>query len=459
MVPAVALVAIVAEDQTVLRAAPEESAPRPAILWKGDWVEVRGRVHGYLSVYDHRHERAGYVAPERVREYELDESTADRIWPVVEFLKDSKGDESLGIGMIALFLRVAPTKRIDAGVFERLGSFAERLARRASGSAPGETGDLARHLEVAASYGVTFRALELEGRSITCYDGEAFRRALALGGSAIERARAALALTDSRCFDPSQGVSSVASLQAWVSEVLDEVDAGSLPAAIANRIHTRRGVVRAELAHWSARRLDASAARTQYARAVESLKAVDETELFTDDRAAYDRAVVRVAAERWAGEAGSGAAGVRVTDRNPGETCIAVASGEGTFETCTYGFVWRSSIRMSAPGVVSLSVEPIPGWLELWVIAKSAAGYGVTALVPAAVDPELGYVELAGWTPDGQRMLVAREFTQGVVVRREFSVVRLDTFDAEKSARSAKSLEAFRRFSSADWRRSTFALR
>src|SRR5205807_210852 len=62
-------VALVAEDAMPLRAAPRDSGPVQAQLYKGDWLEVRGEEPGWLKVWDHRRERPGYVRPEKVRTY------------------------------------------------------------------------------------------------------------------------------------------------------------------------------------------------------------------------------------------------------------------------------------------------------------------------------------------------------------------------------------------------------
>ncbi|MBI2378641.1 MAG: hypothetical protein HYV07_31885 [Deltaproteobacteria bacterium] len=234
---------------------------------------------------------------------------------------------------------------------------------------------------------------------------------------------------------------------------------GTLPVTLANRIHVRRAGVRAELTSWAARQGAPEIAKTLRARAVDSLGAVNQAELFGADKDAFDRAAVRVGAERWAGESASATGDVRLTPRAPGETCIAVGSGSRVFEKCTYAFVWGSSVRVSSRGVVTLSVEPVPGWVELWVISPTEERYCFGALVPSVEEPGIGYVELAGWTPDGKKLLVARAAVKGSVVRKEFSVVKLETLESERSARSASSLEAFGRYSSPEWQRSTLALK
>ena len=72
---AVALVAaVIAGDHVVLRASPSRTAAQQAVLWRGDWLEVRGEQRGWLKVYDHRHERPGWVARPAARVVTLDEA-------------------------------------------------------------------------------------------------------------------------------------------------------------------------------------------------------------------------------------------------------------------------------------------------------------------------------------------------------------------------------------------------
>src|SRR5262245_37180854 len=139
---AIMTVALVVHDGTSLRPTPNERSGQQAILWKGDWLEVRGEKRGYVQVWDHRHERPGYVRSANVRLYPLDESSAEPIRSVIDFLVDEPGAESLGIGYVALYLKVAKPTAIGTAAFDALGRMAERLAKRAA--VPG-------HLEVAES--------------------------------------------------------------------------------------------------------------------------------------------------------------------------------------------------------------------------------------------------------------------------------------------------------------------
>src|SRR6185437_1926260 len=128
----VLLVALLAEDPAVLRNAPRDNAPAQATLWRGDWLEVRGETAGFLKVYDHRHERPGYLHPSQVRQYRVDESVAPELGAVVRFLRDAGGYESLGIGTAALALRASPAGADTSELLASIGSMADRLARRAS---------------------------------------------------------------------------------------------------------------------------------------------------------------------------------------------------------------------------------------------------------------------------------------------------------------------------------------
>ena len=200
MLAALALVAIVTQDQAPLRAAPRESAQQQVVLWQGDSLEVRGEKQGYLQVYDYRRERAGYIRASQVRAHELKPTDAPELLSVVRFLRDTPGAEALGISYAAAYLKAAPADAIGAEPFDALGTMADRLARRAS-SRQAKANDpvLAAHLELAAAYGVKIQGFERDGRMQLCYDGEAFRRVLALASSDEQRARAALALTRHEC--------------------------------------------------------------------------------------------------------------------------------------------------------------------------------------------------------------------------------------------------------------------
>src|SRR5262249_34474055 len=154
------------------------------------------------------------------------------------------------IGFTAAYIQAAPAAmlRSEAGIeaLDALGTFADRLARRASsGSAHNKEAAaiLSAHLDVAARYGVRFSNHERADRMQICYDGDAFRRVLAMQSSAEQRARAALALTRQECVSPDLGPLERNRVDEQRAEVLDRVDASALPAFMTNRVLMRRAAV------------------------------------------------------------------------------------------------------------------------------------------------------------------------------------------------------------------------
>ena len=298
-------IAIITQDQAALRAAPRDSAQTNAVLWQGEAVEIRGERLDYLQVYDYRRERGGYLRASQARRYTLVAADAPELLSVVRFLRDAPGAEALGIGFAAAYIQAAPAELINsvAGieVLDALGSFADRLARRAStGSAQSKSAQatLSAHLEVAARHGVSFISNERDGRVQLCYDGDAFRRVLAMRSAPELRARAVLALTRPECVPGEQKPTEKNHMDEWRAEVLDRVEADKLPAYLKNRVLMRRASVWASLAYQRARK--GVAADTAAGRALAELAGVDKTELTDDDREAYNVAAMRVSASRWA---------------------------------------------------------------------------------------------------------------------------------------------------------------
>ncbi|HXJ21253.1 MAG TPA: hypothetical protein VMT03_13565 [Polyangia bacterium] len=508
MTPAVILlVALVAEDPAVLRNAPRDDAPAQATLWRGDWVEVRGETAGFLRVYDHRHERPGYLRPSQVRQYPVDAASAPEAAAIVRFLRDASGFESLGIGYAALALRASPAGADQTELLAAVGTMAERLARRASarksdagawtqlGSAqrspsreaagilPGFQrlidATLAAHLEVAASYGVSFKLVEPTtpgGRALVCYDGEAWAQVLATPNAApVERARAALSLSVDPCADPAAPPAVARAfndrrLQALTS--IDFVAERAMPTALVGRVRLRRAEAYAWRAFDQARQGQLDAAARAEGSAVRELALTDRGVLAPEDGALYEEAAVRVAASRWAGEPASADTrprplAVAVAARGPGESCVRIlerATGAMLGERCTFGVVWANALRWAPSGTVAtLAVQPLPAWTELWVLRRGSDGKSWTfdALTPAVTDPDrgAGYVEAAGTSPDGGKLLVVREAHVGGRASRRFQVLSAPTLAVDKWADDAGKLLAFKRWSSPAWRASTLALR
>ncbi len=471
------LVALVAEDPAVLRNAPRDDAPAQATLWRGDWLEVRGESAGFLKVYDHRHERPGYVRPSQVREYRIDEGSAPELASVVRFLRDASGYESLGIGYAALALRAAPPGADTSELLAAIGSMADRLARRASARrADARDATLAAHVAVAESYGVKFQVVdpqESDGRARICYDGEAWAAVLASPTAApAERARAALFLSVDPCRDPVQPP---VEARLWndrrlrALEAIDFAAAGALPAALGGRVRLRHAEALAWRAFDEARQAHADAASRAEAAAVRELALCDRGVLAPEDLELYDETAVRVAASRWATEAPpkektsrARKAVVSFAARAPGETCVRVTDGARLLgERCTFGVVWPGALRWAPSGdVATLAVQPLAAWTELWVLRRAADGtWGFDTLTPAATEPDVGYVESAGFSPDGGRLLVVREVRAAGHVSRRFQVLLTAALSVEKWASSADRLVAFKRWSAPSWRAGTLALR
>ncbi|HEY4392691.1 MAG TPA: hypothetical protein VGP64_01455 [Polyangia bacterium] len=476
---AILLVALVAEDPAVLRNAPRDNAPAQATLWRGDWLEVRGEAAGFLKVYDHRHERPGYIRPSQVREYRVDESAASELAAVVRFLRDAAGYESLGIGYAALALRAAPAGADTSELLASIGSMADRLARRASARrADSKDAALAAHVGVAESYGVKFTVVdptEPGGRGRVCYDGEAWAAVLAVpAAQPAERARAALSLSVDPCRDPLQPV---AEARLWndrrlrALESIDFAAAGALPAALGGRVRLRHAEALAWRAFDEARQAHGDAAARAEAAAVRELALCDRGVLAPEDLDLYDETAVRVAASRWATETPPRANPARKTavvfaPGQPGETCVRVTGGAGDKthllgERCTFGVVWSSALRWAPSGdVATLAVQPLAAWTELWVLRRAANGtWGFETLTPSASEPDVGYVEAAGFSPDGNHVLVVREARAAGHLSRRFQVVDAASLAVEKWASNADKLVAFKRWSAPSWRSGTLALR
>lgn len=459
-----AAMAIVTQDNAQLRAAARDSAQQQALLWQGDSLEIRGEKGDYLQVYDHRRERAGYIRASQVRRVSLAPADAGELLSVLRFLKDSSGAEALGIAYAAAYLKAAPAAAITAEPFDALGGMAERLARRASVK-QGKALDpaVSAHLEVVANYGVVLRGYEHDGRIQLCYDGDAFRRVLAMRPDPKQQAKAALGLTRAECLDPDQRPAERFAVDQWRAEVLDKVAVSELPAHIGNRIHMRRATVWSALAFAYARRGEPAQAAAN--RALDELGSVSKTDLADDDVNVYADAGLRAGAVRWAAEpAAVPGTGLHVETKpgQAGETCVSLHAQKGPalVTRCTYGIVWTGSARPNANGsALALAVQPMATWRELWVFQKRAAGWNVDVLPPAAIDPDAGYAEFAGWVPGADKMLVAREARVEGKYKRSFELLSMETLNIDAWADRPDAVRLFSRWQDPAWRRQTLSLR
>jgi hypothetical protein len=375
---------------------------------------------------------------------------------------------------------------VGAELFDALGTMAERLATRASARfARGGDGSLAAQIEAAQSYGVHFERVEVDdAHARLCYDGEAFRRVLAAPvASTAARVHAVLAVTDPRCVDPGLGPSAALALAQWQAGVLGAVDPSALgadaPPQSGVRLRVRRSVVETTIAYFAARTGDIALSRQAAESAKKELLLADRSRLAGEDRLAYDEAALRVSSVRWASEAPVALQGsaldVTVAAGAPGQTCVRVKRradppATPTFEHCTYALVWPASVRVAPhDAAIAMVTQPLAGWSELLVIRPIDGVLTAETLTPMTIDPDLGYIELAGFSPDGARLLVVREArstgplgspnTAPPSFQRSFDLVETAALRVEKRAASLASSPSFRRWASAEWHKGTLALR
>ena len=466
--------AIIIRDQAALRAAPRASGRQQALLWPGEMVEVRGERMDYLQIYDHGRERGGFVHSSQLRRLKLTAEEASELLSVVRFVRDTPGSEALGIGLVMAYILAAPADAVqgEAGVeaLDALGGFADRLAHRASSGvalSKAQATALSAHLDVAARYGVRFSNHERKGRMQICYEGDAFRRVLAMRSTPPQRGRAVLGLTRQECVPADLGPLERRRLDEWRAEVLDRVDITALPAYLANRVSMRRASVWSSLAYQRARSGDAAAEAAS--RALTELAVVRRAELTDGDLPVFDDAAIRVNASRWAVASASAAEKAKrlhlVTEPGePGETCIALTGAENGAKAlarrCTYGIVWAGSATANREAsALAVAVQPMDGWRELWIFRKKADGWTVRVVPPAATMPDVGYAEFAGWIPGGRQVLVAREARGEGKHHRNFEVIHLDTLAVARQASDPGKVDAFQRWQDASWKRQTLSLR
>jgi hypothetical protein len=465
---AAAALAIVVQNQTPLQAAPRDSASKQAVLWQGDTVEIRGAKLDYLQVYDHRRERAGYIKATQVRPVSLEAGNAPELLAVVRFLRDTPGAEALGVSYAAAYLQAVPAADLTAEPLDALGVMADRLAQRVSSNQiKSNEAALAAHLEVVAQYGVTMTSFEVEGSIRVCYDGDMFRRVLAMpSANASQLARAALGLTRPECMDPGTGPTARHEKDLWRAAVLDRVPADGLTEEERSHLHVRRAGVWAAIAFSQSRRGESP--KTAGERALSELASVNKSELTDSDLVEYGHSAVRVGASRWAAEPvgkPSGKVWVQTVAGAPGETCVLLVDAKHDaqhplLKRCTYATVWTASASSNAAGTaLALAVQPLDAWRELWLFRSTPEGWTLAVIPPGTDNPHLGYLEFAGWVPGADRMLAAREVKVAGGMRRRFEVISTTSLAVEHYATTPDYLSAFVRWQEPRWKRLTVALR
>ena len=483
MLEALLALAIVTQDQIPLRAAPSENAARHAVLSQGDNLEVRGLKGDYLQVYDHRRERAGYIRATQASRYDLKPEEAPQLRAVLGFLKDQPGQEAMGFGYAAAFLKAASAEAIDAGAFEALGTMADRLAWRASrltGADEAKSRAISEHLDVAASYGVRFYSIERYGKVTLCYDGDAWRHVFSFPATPAQKARAALSLTRHDCANTTIALSAQLEADTRRAEMLERVldegkNGGELPEHLANRLKIRAAGVWSSLAHRLAQRpaSDPAAVLAAGRKAEERLASVDKNAFGDGDRQAWNEAAIRVGASRWATQAQvlvepvKGRPGIQlVASDKPGQTCIQVVPSQQSgipkkpLEQCTYGYVWTSSLSVSPDGnAMTLAVQALDTWRELWVFQQTQNEWRLEIIPPSVDNPELGYIEFAGWVPGNKQFLVARELMTNGRSKTSFEVWNRDTLQIERTADKPGNLSTFYRWQAPEWKGASIAVR
>ncbi|MBS2024748.1 MAG: hypothetical protein JST92_20320 [Deltaproteobacteria bacterium] len=472
-------VTIVVDDQVSLRSSPRAGAPVSAVLSRGDLLELRGEEPGFLKVYDHQRERPGFVRPSQVRVHKLDAAGAAELKTIALFLRDQQGMEALGTSY-ALLARELHTDELEPGhgdpLDDAIAQMTDRLAARASRRWSTPQQNLADQLEAVRARGIRFVPREIAGQVILCTDGAAETRALR-DGDANEAARAVLLLTQSRCGDDTAPPAKQGEWHAWRLDLLGSLEPHLLRPELAARVRLREAESWAFLAGQAARARDLPHASDAAEHALDRLLGVDRAALPEEAQVTYDEVAVRVSAARHAqdtqenplAEAASSQPQLTFAAMDDGRTCLTLRAarareakqGAVVLEHCSYAVPWPSTARVSPHGdAVALVVSPTPTWTELWLLRRGARGaWALEVLPPAAIDPGVGAIELAGFTPDSRSIMVAREaMVQGKLVR-QFEVRALKNLALVAHADAAGRLRAFARYAAGDWKSKSVALR
>jgi hypothetical protein len=482
LVAALASAAIVQTDGVALRATAADSAAQHAALTQGDLLEVRGTRLDYLQVYDHRRERAGFVKASSVRTISLDATQSSHFLSVVRFLKDSSGQEALGISYAQSYLKISAGPAKDLAypeVLEAVGKLAERMASRASKAVAGESNSA--QIEGVGFLGVRMVSVEHEGQQRLCYDGHAYKKLMGLNAPASVKLTAALALTKPTCIDSRLSALQKRELDAARLSVIEQVplDSNGLSGLEMNRLRHRKAAILASLSFASQRAFtntgaissgtpanDTPQQVTRYAaQAIEVLAGVDKNELSEVEKAAYDETALRVGAVRWAAlPANTLPKQLTIVNGEPGQTCLVIASNNETNKRCTYGVVWPQSASVSPNGqMMSIAVQPNETWREVWLLRKVDNAWVFDVLPPSTQTASMGIVEFAGWVPADSkqeaRILVARDVLEKSKVRTTFEVLKAASLNVDGRANHPQTLFAFAKFQQATWRGATLTVR
>ena len=448
--------ALVLQEGASLRAGAKDSAPQQAQLQRGDVLEIRAERLDYYQVWDYRRERGGYVRKSEASPLATDART---LLAQLRLTLPQEGSEGLGLALAAAYIQTANRTELagesGAEVLDALGQLGARIAANTTSRRAGL-------LDLAGRYGLRFDSYaQADGGVRLCYDGDAFRRVLSLPASASARVRAALALTRPECRSSTATPQQIKAIDDWRAEVLDHAPVEGLPAFEKNRLLLRRAAVAASRAFASS---DAELARA----ALADFALVEPTEIADDDLPDYNDAAMRVNAVRWTAlpavdERRLGTLTLTLKDGvSAGERCLSLSDAKGErLRHCSFGRIALASTSLSRDGrALAMAVQPLDGWRELWVLARSGEEWSLQVLPPTAATPGLGYVEFAGWVPGGKQMLVAQESrAEGRYASRRFAVLDLGTLVAQRQSHDASQLGAFQRWADPGWKGASLALR
>lgn len=476
--------AIIIQDQVPMLSAPRDDARQQDFLWSGELVEIRGAKKNYLQVYDYKRERPGYIAIDKVKTINLNEQEAPELLSALRYVSKQQGSESLTIGLAAAWLQATPAKLINseqgAEVFNLLGLKAQQLADNASKNTKLSTYATSRqtaYFDVLKGYGIKFNHYEQGEKVQVCYDGEAFRRVLAMPATDEQKADAALALTRTECIDPALSVTDKGIVNQWQADILDKVDDSKLPSWQANQIKLRRASIWANVAYRRARlnnppKEGSASVAAEYA--ITSLASVNKEELADNNLVDYNNAIMQVNASRWAllpknqsllAETGNQVY-IKVIPKETGESCVTLLDAKHTddkplAQRCTFSQVWLSSASRNRENTaLAIAVQPTPNWRELWVFYKKDNSWQINILPPTSANPELGYAEFAGWVPGGKQILVAQEArAEGKYVPPRYSIMNIDSLNVERQHYNSSELGAFKRWQDPVWKQQSVSIR
>jgi hypothetical protein len=289
--------------------------------------------------------------------------------------------------------------------------------------------------------------------------------------------QAALGLSKPECQDPTLSASQrIAVLETQLQQLnqLSSAEENALPTYWRNRLLMRRAGVAASLSFQLARTQNITNTAnpkitTLAQQSVHDLTRINKNEVAESDLGNYNDAIMRGNAMRWAAEPVSGKSTqslqLQTRPGQAGETCLSLvdtqsAAKAALLERCTYGLVWANSFTINREKTAAaLAVQPLEAWREIWVFRKTTTGWTVQTLPPSLSNPELGYVEFAGWVPGGNQLLLAREARSEGKYKRNYEVMNLDSLTIERQTNDPEILGPFQRWTDPSWKRLTLSLR